>query len=368
MRYPEEEESVGRIRAFLEGQDNNPDLPEHKTYGYYKQVVANVADESGADWVILFFVERMKTCHIKAVQRMKYDVAEAYGIYDNNQKAADWADGGSDSNGIARKTVRKRQRSQMLGPPHPMFNFPTPKLMGDPNEATRIGPRRYWELSQVAVAPGEKWDSIWQKDMTWHKMWYDAHESFSEGQTIFILEDGYWSKGPDLWDERDNILPYRLRRPPIRSLPEFEWTKIPQLSSPPDLQHGTGMVSRAVGWELGLAKKAQVVVVTGETSAPADGLNTIYERHLERWARIYNEVKALYKADPSQRGKIIVSCSHIYIDRMDNRAIKLIMVRRLYEIKKLEDLDVVIVATSHNNWRRAGDDLRGIPLRFADPL
>lgn len=36
-------------------------------------------------------------------------------------------------------------------------------------------------------------------------------------------------------------------------------------------------------------------------------------------------------------------------------------------MKKLEDLDVVIIAAAHNNWEHLGDDLTGLPLKWGDP-
>ncbi|KAK4118088.1 hypothetical protein N657DRAFT_557527, partial [Parathielavia appendiculata] len=97
--------------------------------------------------------------------------------------------------------------------------------------------------------------------------------------------------------------------PAIRRLPEFDWGG-DQFNAPPSVSHGTPVISKVTGWQLGMAKRANVIVVTDRRSPPADGYNLILERHIEGWIRVHNEVKRIYAADPSQRGKIIASWSH----------------------------------------------------------
>ncbi|KAK4120930.1 hypothetical protein N657DRAFT_148253 [Parathielavia appendiculata] len=310
LRYPGDADDVATIKNYL--TSNDPDMPGRPNYGDYKEVKAQSWDgNGGGDWVVLFFVPNMKLCHIADLKGMTLEVADAYGIYSNNMHGPppepdDDDSNDSDDSSTKRSNIQRRD----------VFEISTP----------------FWELSQIEVGPGEKWDAEWRpgrensRDVG-HDMYYAADESFGAGQTIFVLEDDFWDQNPEFSDDFFiNGEPFS--RPAIRRLPEFDWGG-DQFNAPPSVSHGTPVISKVTGWQLGMAKRADVIVVTDRRSPPADGYNQIHERHIEGWIRVYNEVKRIYAADPSQRGKVIASWSYVNTRATHFAVIRPIFVRRL---------------------------------------
>ncbi|KAK0732417.1 hypothetical protein B0T21DRAFT_291610, partial [Apiosordaria backusii] len=159
-------------------------------------------------------------------------------------------------------------------------------------------------------------------------MYYTADDSFGKGQTVFIVEELLWDNHPELVNTWQGY-----ERPAIRKLPEFEWSKSDRFYASEKAKeagylHGTGITSKVVGWQLGLAKKAQVILVPGHYYLATDLWNTIWEQYLEKFIRIYHEVKRLYAEDPSQRGKVIVSMSVAFMDHQSAAVMKPIYIKR----------------------------------------
>jgi hypothetical protein len=55
----------------------------------------------------------------------------------------------------------------------------------------------------------------------------------------------------------------------------------------------------------------------------------IWERFLEKWLRVYNEVKRLYASDTSQQGKIIITTSYGFDTEMHKRVVGRTFIMRL---------------------------------------
>jgi hypothetical protein len=165
----------------------------------------------------------------------------------------------------------------------------------------------FFEIPMISVPPGEKWPGRWDTvDKDYHEMSYEADDSFGAGQTIFVLEDD-WSAGSDEFTSSHTIKGSNtvLTRPPFELLPAFDWGD--EFTGPPATRHGTVVLSKVAGWQLGLAKRAKIYVVADHSGLPDDDYNELQERHFEVWVRTLNEVRALYARDPSQRGKVIVT-------------------------------------------------------------
>lgn len=312
-RFPGDPDSSAVIRNFLRNNENDPDMPNRPNYGDFKEVKANGAGDDGSDWTVLFFVQNMKDCHLAQLKRNKFVVAEAYGIYDNNQNGNSDSQKGIDSDGDGSEDDGARTRIQR-------------------REVMQFGPEESWELSQISVAPGESWESTWSQNMVngGHKMTYDADESFGQGQTIFVLEDEVPPQHPEF--KQDFFLKSEpMSRPKMRALPEFEWDTVQgatTFNGKSNIKHSIGVASKAAGWRLGLAKKAQIIIVHDRSGLPADPNNMLWERHLEKWVRVYNEVKRMYASDASQRGKIIVTTSYGFVEEIHAKTMRYTMMRR----------------------------------------
>jgi hypothetical protein len=77
-------------------------------------------------------------------------------------------------------------------------------------------------------------------------------------------------------------------------------------------RHGTEVLSNVWGVQLGLARKAQIVVPSNTNADPTNKNDKIQERYLESLVRILDEVKADY---PANEGTIIINMSFGWLER-----------------------------------------------------
>lgn len=276
VRNMDDHRAVQAIRMYLTDPANDPGIPGRPTYSDFKEVKAYGAAADGGDWTLFFFVPWMRTCHIQFLST-QIEVADAYGIYWKNVAHAS----------AAVPPVQPKQRRELMN----FKNHPD------------------WVLSQISVPPGEKWEDKWDTSGSrLFAMSFDLDDSFGQGQTVYILEDGADYSHEEFQMERI-IYGKQFQRPGIQELPLFDWGVGPWNPLSVNVDHGTGVASKVVGWHLGLAKRAQLIIAkTGITSVYQDHY-VLWEQSLEVFVRVYNQVKSTYAADPSQRGKIIISCS-----------------------------------------------------------
>jgi hypothetical protein len=312
--YPDKPRSVDAIRQYLRDEARNPNMPNRPSYGDFKEVKATGAGDDGGDWTALFFVHNMQRCHMEQLEEDLEDLIEdIYGIYERNKGSNYFHDG---------RTILNRDSGVDA------HDSPAIARM-QRREVLLHGPQKYWELSQINVGPGMAWDDSWKQDPPsppGHEMYYQADESFGLGQTIFVLEDDVEMSNPEFRD----IFHFgseSISRERIRFLPEFDWgDQIHEGGS--YLEHGTQVMSKLTGWELGLAKRAKIIVVKEYSNLPADPYNMIWERHLENWLRVYDEVRRIYTIDPSQRGKIIICTAFGFLEQIHDDVIRRAMVKR----------------------------------------
>jgi len=78
-----------------------------------------------------------------------------------------------------------------------------------------------------------------------------------------------------------------------------------------DLEHGTKVLSKIWGKQLGIAKRAQIVLVENYSLPPAVKANWIQERHLEALVRVIDDV---YEHSPENIGKVIINMSFAWLN------------------------------------------------------
>jgi hypothetical protein len=137
-------------------------------------------------------------------------------------------------------------------PPDPV----EPGALGNiAKRALQFGP--YWELSQVSAPRGADWygdSTIRDVDLTGKlgtDYGYYYHESAGEGQYIYVVEEGF----DDTHSEFNGVnIEYG------RGTGDYGEEGFPS-NNPKLLLHGTGVTSKVVGQELGVAKKATAVII-----------------------------------------------------------------------------------------------------------
>ncbi|KAK4202936.1 glucan 1,3-beta-glucosidase, partial [Triangularia verruculosa] len=359
---PGDSEEVGKITDWLKATTGGDG---RGTYGDYKELRANGFGDDGSDWVIVIFVEDMLKCHIDALRdKFRWEIHCIYGIYKRNSETF----GVPVVNFDAKKETNARQGHAKQG----NATESASKRSQIQRRNSKMLQSEYWELSQISVAPGESWFASLQSEWP-DTMYYPVQDSFGEGQTVFIAENGLWNKHSEL---RNNWEGYS--RPPITYLPGLEWGKDDLFRSDPrsedyiyDLSHGTGVTSKVVGWELGLAKKAQVVLAGTEYAYARDWLNNIYEREMEKVVRVYNKVKQDYAEDLSRRGTYIFMTTYTVDGALGLGLINTCPIWRSrwrdLTDKLINELDVVVVQTCHNNHREFGDNMYALPPAWCEP-
>lgn len=207
---------------------------------------------------------------------------------------------------------------------------------------------RFWELSIMAVPPKQSWEANLDDGL----YRYQAHDSFGGGQVIYLVEEDMWTDH----EEFDGVL---IDKSSIQ---------VPYLGAhhvvDPDLTHGTQVAAKLVGKNLGLARKAQLILSPFVPArAPADRLDTIHEGILMSLIGVLNHVMR----HPEKRGKQIVNVSWDITSPGALPRAEYDMMHRV--LKKLESLDVVIVVSTHNDYleedvKNSVDDLF---MRWANP-
>lgn len=290
MMEPGNEGAVNRVIQYINSYNNPADGTPREFYTP-KRVTAEDAwsgspdndfDENAqrSDWTPLIFVPNMRFCHVgELLDAHGVEILESYGLYDRNENGPPDSDDERRPSNRALQTARETKRD--------IFDWDG---MG-------------WELSQISVAPGERWDVGWQVGTVGAGMPYFADDSFGVGQLIYILES-------DILDDHEefDVSWNGYTGVPVFKLPEFDWG-LPSADGPVDLDHGTGVASKAGGWFLGMAKRAQLIIVKDRTGDPADINNKIPPRWMEMWVRVYNDVRRRYAENPNLRGKVVVSIS-----------------------------------------------------------
>ncbi|KXX76236.1 Lectin [Madurella mycetomatis] len=191
----------------------------------------------------------------------------------------------------------------------------------------------FWELSIMVVPPMQ----AWEVGLPYGMYGYEAYDSFGESQVIYVVEEGLWT-GHEEFDG---------------ALIDKSSIQVPYLGDhhvvDPDLTHGTQVAAKLVGKNLGLARKAQLILSPiPPMKAPADRLDTIHEGILISLIGVLNHVMR----HPGERGKQIAEYD---------------MIHRV--LKKLESLDIVVVVSTHNedlepDVKNSVDDLF---MRWANP-
>ncbi|KAI9148707.1 glucan 1,3-beta-glucosidase precursor [Paramyrothecium foliicola] len=335
---------VNDVKAWLRGTET--DATNRPKYDDFKEVVAK-GWEGNSDGTLLIFVRNMQECHAKQLNEAHGDkITDSYGIYRRNQDTR-----GRSAKVIVPDSPVKRQQQRRVVIDH------------DPYQS--------WEIPAISVPPGRKWPGTWNRaDKNNQAMSYQADSSFGKGQTIFVLEDDYVKTNsefrPFVFFEDVNGDDVDVGRPDIVRLDPFDWGG-EQFDAPSELLHGTGVLSKVTGWELGMAKAANLVVVRNYMGDPEDHFNRIVERHLQIWVKVLNDVKELYRRDPSQRGRVVATLQSGILDWQE--WIPKVMVHRLREIfTRLDELDVVVIAAAHNEFEDDGDDMSmSVPDLMGDP-
>ncbi|KAF6813167.1 glucan 1,3-beta-glucosidase, partial [Colletotrichum musicola] len=352
---PENEDEVNTVIQHITdynsaGESYTPKLVTAKDA--WSGAADNAWDENAqrSDWTPLIVVPNMQLCHMEELlDNVPSMILDIYGIYDRNKNGPPPPPPDSDDDS---------DRLPSTGSPQTLR-----KDKRDIEDFYGMG----WELSQIAIAPGDPWDIEWQPGSGGTGMPYFADSSFGAGQIVYILEDDILDSHVEFDDDwSDQFAPDTFyNRGPIVKIPEFDWG-LPNSNGPANVEHGTGVASKAVGWYLGMAKRAQLVVVQDRSLEPADPNNKIWQRRLEIWVRVYNDVRRRYAQDPSVRGKIVISASFGYDDYLSN--FPPLMIKRWRDIMKMLDrLDVVIVCAAHNQYQQLENTFPGVPDLFADP-
>lgn len=99
-------------------------------------------------------------------------------------------------------------------------------------------------------------------------------------------------------------------RPAVSTIPPIDYFGSIH-TGPAKKQHGTEVTSRAWGAVLGLARKAQIILVQNFQEDPADKSNMIHERYLESLTRVLQDV--VTKGD-SIKGRVIVNMSFGWVN------------------------------------------------------
>ncbi|KAH7302825.1 hypothetical protein B0I35DRAFT_485623 [Stachybotrys elegans] len=313
-------------------------------YDDFVEVNARGAADNGDDWIPILYVHDMASLHFIDLLNCLGDLMLAYG-------ENEWT------------TFRKKPNDGIA-----IFGAKERRAV------LHVTPFESWEIPQISVPPGEKWRGRWdaQQDPknSKHNMDYYADESFGAGQTIFIMDDDYYPGHPEFAQTgyangRSGPL---LTRLPIQSLDEFPWGN--DENDRADINHGTSVLSKVTGWQLGLAKKSQIIYVKNRSvSVIAE------EKLLEMWVRTYNRIRVILRNDGTQQGKIIISSTSGLFNMVGNMK-RTLVISRLNEImKKLDRLGVVIIVAAHNAFERTGlstielgDDMSiSMPDAFGNP-
>ncbi|KAK7943020.1 Glucan 1-3-beta-glucosidase [Apiospora aurea] len=348
--YPANPRRVDGILAFLQ------------RFGY----ATRTRQITAAGFTAFFFITNMQECHIEQIKRERHAdgtrlVTDAYGQYRWNVDRYD----GRDNSNPQRRAVTNLGGTVMRNvtideTPRPR----KPAKLGrrDPIDVQLDG---YYALSQISVPPEELWDDYAGAG----DFLYSADDSFGTGQTIYFIEDGiddgHSEFTPQITVGMDDK---HLNRPPPDTFAPFDYGSAAHRGRPL-IPHGTNVVSLAFGAQLGLAKRANIIVVGNENADPPDKNNLILERYLQSLVRVLEDVD---RKGAAGRGKSIINMSFGWVNDINSHAkfMRESHWAMLYKIlKELDSRGVVIVCAAHNFYQTAGirDRLDGWPSRFGDP-
>ncbi|KAI1373680.1 pectate lyase superfamily protein-domain-containing protein [Hypoxylon crocopeplum] len=305
-----------------------------------------------------FFVKNMLQCHIDQLNSRAY-VAEAYGQYQHNKLHYQGKDPESDDDDDVESDAFALDEIQIESA-NTTIQKRTPVDL--------ITQRDIWQLSQIAVPPNFSWKIKARKPF----FRYTADDSFGEGQRIYICEDDILAEhsefgtAVEIIDDIDGRTLSSFARTAIRRTTPFDYGS-PEHQGPALNGHGTAVTSKTFGAKLGLAKKAEIVVVRNFNGDPPDKNNMIQERYLESLIQVLNDIK---DTGEESRGKFIVNMSWGWANHESHAYMKQAHYDILYILLRELDLKgVVLICAAHNDYysKSQRDRIEGWPGRFGDP-
>ncbi|KAF2992905.1 hypothetical protein E8E14_000151 [Neopestalotiopsis sp. 37M] len=222
----------------------------------------------------------------------------------------------------------------------------------------------YWELSQMSVPPGVAWSKSATLPGGPFTESYDT--SFGRGQVIYVVED-------DFLDDAEFALTYNspdggtVTRSAVHKIPMGEDEDFGDIHrGAAKTKHGSEVLSKVWGINLGLAKNAQIVLPLNANGDPTERRNKIQDLYLNSLVRVLQDIDDNYKGRESD---CIINMSFGWmVEEMDY--MHPAHHQTLYQLlKEFDNRGVVLVAVSHNyDLKRFGEDrLDGWPSRFGNP-
>ncbi|KAK1751034.1 hypothetical protein QBC47DRAFT_417470 [Echria macrotheca] len=222
---------------------------------------------------------------------------------------------------------------------------------GNPQEDPKGNNARYttgtWELSLMSVPPGATWDNQIIDGQGSTLFTFDRYENGGEGQIIYLVEEGIDTTHKELATRNIDVI----------SIPrlDFGWWH----QNTPDLSHGTQVASKLVGPLLSMSPKARVILAPAhaQNDPLRDKLNTLMESVLVGIVRALDHIIKEQKKNAALRGKQIINISWAAMYDLPDAVIR----ATYLALKKLDELGVVIVMSTHNYFLPPFDD----PMGFA---